>query len=272
MRLDLSEWAQRRTFFLGRYYELHLQLLLAELLQPGDRVLDVGANVGMITLCASALVGAAGRVESFEPNPQCVTRLAEHVSLNDIRNVVVHPVALGSEAGRLKLRLCTSRATPSRHSGTGTLTPVSESVDDVIVAEYEVEVARGDDLIGAYPHHPVALVKLDVEGFELNALKGLRETLVQWSPAVVTEYMEEHLSRAGTSRAELRAWMGALGYEPFAFYTRRRGLRHILAVEPVERTERASAAINDVLWLTRKHPSHARYAALREANAAREHG
>jgi FkbM family methyltransferase len=223
-------------------------------------MLDVGANVGMITLFASRLVGSSGRIESFEPNPDCVRRLEDNLRLNDIRNVVIHPAALAEAPSRMTLRLQTSRTAPSRHSGTGTLAPVEESADDVIVGEYPVDVARGDDVVGADTRHAVSVIKLDVEGFELNALKGLHETLARWGPAVITEYMDEHLARAGASRGELRAWMEGLGYEAFAFYTRRRGLRHSLMVEEVARAERAGVHINDVLWLQPRHAQYRRFA------------
>src|SRR5262245_49548095 len=71
MRLDLSKWADRSAFFLGRWYDLNTQLLMSALLRPGDTVVDVGANRGMFALAASRLVGETGRVVCFEPNPNC---------------------------------------------------------------------------------------------------------------------------------------------------------------------------------------------------------
>jgi FkbM family methyltransferase len=248
MRLELSNWAERMSFFLGRYYELHLQLLLPKLIRPGDHVLDVGANIGMLTLCLSALVGEHGMVESFEPNPDCVARLGDQLALNAIRNVVVRPVALGDADATMKLRLQTNRRTPSLHSGIGTLTPVAESAEDVVVKEYEVQVCRGDDIVGAKAR-PVSLIKLDVEGFEFNALNGLRGTLENSRPAVVMEFMEEHLSRAGVNRAQIRSWMDGLGYEGFALRTRRRRLRHRLEIRPLGDAAARGAEYNDVLWL-----------------------
>jgi FkbM family methyltransferase len=249
MRLDLSDWSERRSYFIGRYYELHLQLLLSALLRPGDRVLDVGANIGMITLCAADEVGEHGLVESFEPNPACLARLDEHIRLNGLGNVVVHPVGLSSEPASMKLRVQANRDAPSPHSGTGTLADVRETATDVIVGEYDVEVRRGDDIVFERPDRPVRLIKIDVEGFELNVLKGLRRTLERWMPMVVTEFMQEHLTRAGTSRDELMAWMTALGYRPYAVFTRRSGMSHRLCVLPADDAQRAGTPFTDILWL-----------------------
>jgi FkbM family methyltransferase len=210
MRLDLSNGAERRTFFIGRHDELHLQRLLAELLRAGDRMLDVGANVGMITLCASRLVGSSGRVESFEPDPDCVRWLEDNPRLNDIRNVVIHRMALAEPPSRMTLRLQTSRAARSRHWGTGTLAPVAEPADDVIVGAYRVDVARGDDIVGADRRHAVSAIRLDVEGFELNALKGLRETRPSGGrPSSRSTWTSTSPERARAAANCVRGWRGS---------------------------------------------------------------
>jgi len=54
--LNLANWSERLTYFLGRYYDLKLQLLMRAILKRGDRVVDIGSNIGMITLHAAALV------------------------------------------------------------------------------------------------------------------------------------------------------------------------------------------------------------------------
>src|SRR5260370_34094747 len=71
MKLDLSYWSDRHTYFIGRYYDLPTQLFLLETLQPGDRFVDIGANIGMLSLVAARAVGPAGVVDPYEPNPAC---------------------------------------------------------------------------------------------------------------------------------------------------------------------------------------------------------
>ena len=95
MRLRLSDWSDRMTFFLGRYYDLPTQLLMSICLRPGDRFIDIGANIGMISLLAARLVGPSGRVDSVEPNPKCIEIFREHIALNPIGNIHIHPVAAG---------------------------------------------------------------------------------------------------------------------------------------------------------------------------------
>ena len=69
MELDLSQWADRATYFLGRWVDLEMQAFIEDVIRPGDQVVDVGANRGMFTLCASRLVGPEGKVLSFRAQP-----------------------------------------------------------------------------------------------------------------------------------------------------------------------------------------------------------
>ena len=65
MHLDLSNWSDRSTYFLGRWYDLELQLLMSDLIKQGDTVADIGANRGMFALVASRLVGDDGNGNLF---------------------------------------------------------------------------------------------------------------------------------------------------------------------------------------------------------------
>ena len=91
MHLDLSHWGDRLAFFLGRWYDLEKQLFLKDFLVEGDTVIDIGANRGMFTLCASRLVGGTGKVISFEPNPTSRGKLERDLNTNRISNVRVVP-------------------------------------------------------------------------------------------------------------------------------------------------------------------------------------
>jgi hypothetical protein len=70
LNLDLTTWADRTYYFLGRWYDLEMQLLLRSVVSNGETVIDVGANRGEFALVASHTVGKDGKVVCFEPN-QC---------------------------------------------------------------------------------------------------------------------------------------------------------------------------------------------------------
>jgi FkbM family methyltransferase len=240
MELDLSNWSERHTYFLGRYYDLATQLTLKTCLRPGDRFIDIGANIGMITLYAAYLVGADGCVEAVEPNPPCCERINRLVQLNGLKNVTVFPYGLADAPGTLTLSVVTA------HTGMGTLAPVPEKDQHLISNQIAVPVATGDQLLGAIDQ-PIRLIKIDVEGFECKVLRGLTALVAKFRPAVVTEAVPEHLERAGSSVAELCNLMKGHGYEGFTLQTSRHLLRHRLSLRKLSSAAELSGT--DVLWI-----------------------
>jgi len=236
MELDLSNWSQRLTYFLGRYYELEIQQLMSAVLMPGDRFVDIGANIGMISLHAAYLVTEKGKVDCFEPNLECVEILKNNLSRNDIRHVNVYPVGLSDSNGSLRLSLTSS------HSGTATLAEVNESIKS-----FEVEIAIGDDLVLSDPKQ-VKMIKIDVEGFELHVLKGLKRSLETFKPMLITEFVESHFQRAGTSGAEIEIFLKELGYKPYGISSHRKWMRYKLHIVTLMTTS-SERKYNDILWV-----------------------
>ena len=234
MNLDLSDWAERMTFFLGRYYELGVLETLDLLLRPGDRFVDIGANIGMITLHARSLVGDGGRIDCFEPNPDCVAAIRANLALNAITNVVIHPCGLGDHAGPMTLHLT------SEHSGTATLADTGGDT----VREFSVDVEVGDE---ALPEAPRA-IKIDVEGFELQVLRGLRRTLADSAPFVITEIIESQLARAGASTSDLVELFAGHGYRAFGIGLRRNSrFRNHMVLDPIDSVA-GFGPFKDILW------------------------
>ena len=230
MELALSDWAQRLTFFVGRYYELGVQLVLDSTLSPGDRFVDIGANIGMVTLHARSLVGATGHIDCFEPNPECIGHLRGHLQINNIENVEIHTCALSDKESTMNLKLT------SEHSGTATLAEVDEVTHAV-----PVKVCVGDNLLMQGPR--VDVIKVDVEGFEMNVLSGLNRTLKAFKPIIITELIEDNLRRAGSSVAAVSQQLGGLGYAPLGIGSVRNGLRHQLVLS------RSLDDCNDGVWI-----------------------
>jgi len=182
------------------YDEMHF---LDRYLCPGDVVIDAGANIGTYTLLAASRVGPSGRVIAFEPAPVALARLRENVAHNRLGQVEAHGAAVGIRPGRATMQSSSD---------------VSNSlvaVPGVTGATTVVEVVRLDDVVGdARP----ALLKLDVEGYELQALQGAATLLTADPPPVLLVELTDHLLRgAGTSPAELRAWLRERGYELYRY-------------------------------------------------------
>jgi FkbM family methyltransferase len=238
MELDLSDPMERFTYFLGRYYDAHTQLFMRKYLKRGDNFVDVGANIGMISLLASYLVGENGTVRSFEPNPACADRIEALVRLNDLHNLTLIRKAIADAPGRLELKV------PS-HTGMGTLVEIPTDLADAYRDSYFVEVVRGDEVLAG--DTPIQMMKVDVEGFECKVLAGCAETIRRWQPCIITEVVAEYLRRAGSTPEAMFSLMRGLGYEGFEMLVHRRFARNVLALEPIK--DETTPHSEDVLWV-----------------------
>ena len=215
-----------------------MQLALDATLNPGDGFVDIGANIGMITLHARSRIGDSGQIDACEPNPECLKKIEDHLRVNKIGNVQVHPCALSDEPGALTLQFT------SNHTGTATLAAVKNQGD--VLRTIEVDVKVGDDLLAS--GQPINVIKVDVEGFELHVLRGLDKTIKRSMPHVITELIEAQLKLADTSVAEVAELMFEHGYSPFGINHRRHILRHVLALHPLQRNG-SFDGFTDVLWV-----------------------
>lgn len=163
------EWAE------PRWYESTVQLALGKLLRPGDLAFDVGANIGVIAAMMGAAVGPYGRVVAFEASPRSIGQL--HVNLNNANafNVAVVHAAVAERGGEF-LPVFYGTDTPA-----DTIMPASDREPDAFVASLALDDYV--DRLGAAPR----IVKIDIEGAELLALRGFARTLGRHHPALVIE-------------------------------------------------------------------------------------
>ncbi len=236
MALDLADWSQRRSWLLGRYYELDVQRLMAAILKPGDSFIDIGANIGMITLLAARLVGPSGRVLSVEPNPDPRALLRRHIEMNGIENVEIVDVALSDAVEDKTLSVV------GDHDGVATLADMAGGAG--VTRAHRLRTVVGDDAIPDGLPGSV-LIKIDVEGYETKVLRGLSHILERYRPMVITEFEPRHLVRAGSSPEELISLMTGRGYKAFDIFVRRSPLRYKLFVEPMNGARARGA---NLLW------------------------
>ncbi len=143
------------------------------LIDPGDLVLDVGANVGYLTSLAAVRTGAGGRVMAFEPHPVVFELLSANIARWNgahVAEVQAHQLALSDHAGTAELN-----AGHSFHVNMGLSSleaPSEATAEDVLV---HVEVKRLDQVIG--PEQRIGLMKIDVEGHESGVLRGSQRLL-----------------------------------------------------------------------------------------------
>jgi len=169
-KLKSKTWVFRAgtpRYWLG-IYESRKRTVFEKTVTKGSVVFDVGAHVGFYTLLASELVGPAGRVFAFEPSPRNLQYLTAHLELNDIANATVVKAAVSDRSG---FSLFEKGMTPTkgRIASGGGLRVKTVSLDEAISA--------GELPVPQY-------IKMDVEGGELLALRGVKSILASAHPTL----------------------------------------------------------------------------------------
>ncbi|HEY2157543.1 MAG TPA: FkbM family methyltransferase [Isosphaeraceae bacterium] len=180
--VDPEETDFCRDIAASRDYEPHVRKAVAGRFREGQTFVDVGANVGCITLMAAMIAGPRGSVIAVEPFPANLQRLYAGIALNGFANVRVIPLAASD-----------GRATFSLTGGTSNAYLV-DSQDYRSNAVYAQSVAL-DDVLASEP--AIHFVKMDIEGHEPFALRGLARTIAVHEPILLTEFNPRCLVRAG---------------------------------------------------------------------------
>lgn len=171
--------------------------------------IDVGANTGNHTLFLARLTQS---VHAFEPFPPAIARLRENLALNPaIDNVIVHEVGLGDTDAVLPFV-----APPGDNEGAGTFRTDAEAARRGETYDTALRIVTGDAWLAATDLSALALVKIDVEGFEEPVLKGLAQTISTHRPLVVVEISPPSLGGTVTSLDLLRGLLPER-YELLAF-------------------------------------------------------
>jgi FkbM family methyltransferase len=184
--------------------ELPVQRALARHLRVGDAFFDIGANVGFLSIIGARLVGPTGRVYAFEPvvaNASCIRRNA---ALNGLKNIQVVQKAVGDRTGTAEFML-------AAYSGGGALTTAPSPPDATV--RTSVEIVSLDDLVAAGITPLPAMVKIDVEGAEMEVLQGMSGVLREHRPVVLCEVDDATQMGLDAKRAACGDFIRAFGYE-----------------------------------------------------------
>jgi FkbM family methyltransferase len=188
---DPYVYVHRDGYWCGVFYEEELEAYLVRHVRPGDTVLDVGMNVGHVTLPAASLVGPKGKVIAFEPNLDLVRRVSESARRQRLEQVSIQPFGLGAVDGSFELRM------EPAHAGGATFR--NTAAGDAYSVTMTCAVKVGDQVLDGTELPGRVFLKMDVEGFELQALQGLVASLARVDHAVI-EVSPEWLQAEGVAR------------------------------------------------------------------------
>ena len=172
---------------------------MQRVLKPGDIAIDAGANNGFFSLVMSKLVGPAGCVVAFEPSTNNCKRLERNIDLNDAFNVGICEQPLWSKPEAIDFHYY-------EHDG---------SASHYRFSDAQAIKLRATTLETWFGNLSIALVKMDIEGSEYDALLGAPSLLARHTP-VIAECNHEMLDKAGNGRDAVHNLMKANGYERFS--------------------------------------------------------
>lgn len=204
---------ERSLYYTGTY-EKGLLNLFKDFLKTGDTFIDIGANIGLMSIFASKIVGEKGNVYSFEPNPTTLNILHKNLALNSVQNVTVCPFALGSENANQQIYA-------NWHINRGGASLVKPSTDS---ESFDIEVIRFDKFYNENIKSDIALIKIDVEGFEMQVLGGFGTILEQTTPYLIIECGEERGDVSAT-KVEVYNYVNQLNL--YAIFKLKRGKERV---------------------------------------------
>ena len=185
-------------------YEVPIQNIFTQHLKSGDVFYDIGANVGFFSIIAAKLVGDTGKVYAFEPGKENAQSIRHNAQLNSFSQIEVIEKAVSNTSGEGQLLL-------AEYSGGHALATADAPPD--LAGEVTVDLVSIDDLIAQNKIEPPNFVKVDVEGAELDVLKGMRETIKTHKPTII--YEVDDGDRTGYERKyrELANFFESLNYQ-----------------------------------------------------------
>ncbi len=216
--VDPSNLAGRVIYFFGDF-DKKITWVCRRVLRPGDLVLDIGANVGLVSLIAADLVGLSGQVHAFEPQPGLVDLIQKSLAANALHSVTVHPFALSDSDRQATLYV------PGSNSCYASLLDYNRPDDRAMKVEVKHAGAYLASVVGL---RKARLLKIDVEGHEAAVLRGARDYLEASPPDCIL--FEIHTSDLFWG-CEMVQIMDELGYDFL-------GVPHVLWPMRLQRLER----------------------------------
>lgn len=218
---EQDEWITP-TLTATKGWEPGLTALLGARIAPAMTVIDGGAHVGYFTCQAARLVGPRGLVLAFEPAPRNFALLQANIWRNGFTNVACFPWALGSEPDLAELRLSGTNTGDHRLHGDG--------------PGVTVRVAALDEVLAIRP--PIDVVKLDVQGNEEAAVRGMTRLLAASPSVLVTVELSPADARAaGSDPKALLSWYRSLGFKLRVQFPDEKGLAELADDEILVRAE-----------------------------------
>lgn len=199
---DLRNNSEEAIYY-GVPQDVGVKPILRSLVRPGDVVVDIGANIGYYTAFFSELVGSSGRVYAFEASPYHFQTLERNFSLQQAPNVFLRSIAISDAEGqRAHYTWPSSGSLVSDFRQYG-----MDSVQLSSVSSAPLDAVLPPDIM-----ERVRLIKIDVDGNEIEVIRGARETIKVARPILFVEVSERAQKLSGRTAMDLLSAIEQLGY------------------------------------------------------------
>jgi FkbM family methyltransferase len=193
----------------SRYYESDYEkenyTFLKKQVKTGMHIIDIGAHIGLFSTCASQLAGPSGKVICFEPTPGTFKILSQTLKLNNCKNVTPVQAAVSDKVGSATFYVS------SDYEGNNSNSLVEDN-PHLKMSGYDVKVESIDNVVKAYAITP-SIIKIDVEGTELDTLHGGLETFSSFKPILILGLHPEAIQRKGDSLEAIWNVLIKAGYQ-----------------------------------------------------------
>ncbi|HVZ28242.1 MAG TPA: FkbM family methyltransferase [Rhizomicrobium sp.] len=195
LNLDPDQSIDMRLYYTGDY-EPNTLGAIEKLIRKGSVVIDIGANIGVVSLWMAKCAGPDGLVIAVEPSAWAVSRLRANAALNQDLKIEVVRAAAADEEGERQMNVLNGYRIDDIDSNTFEMVPFKKI--DSIVRERVLD--------------RVDMIKIDTDGYETVVLSGAKETIARFHPTIIFELGRDHLKEAGSSAEELIDWLRGFGY------------------------------------------------------------
>ncbi|MEE9372245.1 MAG: FkbM family methyltransferase [Saprospiraceae bacterium] len=199
---DLSDLVDWWTYY---GFEDKSKTELYASISDGSIVMDIGANMGDVSFNLARIIGNKGHVISFEPDRSNYERFERNLALNNFSNITLVKNGLGREFGSFTMAI---NENEPGNDGSKRILKTSNNSKNLEL----VKIITLDSWVEKNPIEQLDLVKIDVEGYEVKALKGGENTLVKYGPDLYMEVHDAKLKEQGSSAKELLFFIQGLGY------------------------------------------------------------
>lgn len=175
-------------------YETDNYQFLKTHLKPGMQVIDIGAHIGLFSVCSSQLVGPTGKVICFEPTPGTYNILKQTLHLNHCTNVMAIQAAVSAQEGKTIFYVSNTEGCNDNS--------LIKNKSEKDLNHFEVDLVSIDGIVRKYNLSP-ALVKVDAEGAELDVLKGLDHTMITQRPMIILGLHPAFIAMKGDSLKQI---------------------------------------------------------------------